>query len=45
VSAGIERAAKLAGPEGLMVVAGSIHLLGEVRAEILGLRQDPPIAM
>ena len=45
VHAGLERANALAGPDGLVVVAGSIHLLGEVRADILGLRCDPPIAM
>jgi dihydrofolate synthase/folylpolyglutamate synthase len=45
VRAGLERAVKLAGPEGVVVVAGSIHLLGEVRADVLGLRCDPPIAM
>lgn len=45
VHAGLERATRLAGESGLVVVAGSIHLLGEVRAELLGLRCDPPIAM
>ena len=45
VHAGLERAVRLAGSDGLVVVAGSIHLLGEVRADILGLRCDPPIAM
>ncbi len=45
VHAGLERAKKLAGPDGLVVVGGSIHLLGEVRADLLGLRSDPPIAM
>jgi dihydrofolate synthase/folylpolyglutamate synthase len=41
----LARAVELAGPRGLVVVAGSIYLLAEVRAAALGLRADPPIAM
>ncbi len=33
------------GPEGLVVVAGSILLIGEARARLLGLPRDPPVAM
>jgi dihydrofolate synthase / folylpolyglutamate synthase len=33
------------GAEGLVVVCGSILLVGEVRAAVLGLRMDPPVAM
>jgi dihydrofolate synthase/folylpolyglutamate synthase len=31
--------------EGLVVVAGSIYLLGEVRAHLLELPTDPPVAL
>lgn len=39
------RARRAAGPTGLVVVAGSIFLMAEVRAQILGLRSDPLIRM
>jgi dihydrofolate synthase/folylpolyglutamate synthase len=39
----IERARALAGPEGQVVVAGSIFLLAGARAHLLGLESDPPI--
>jgi dihydrofolate synthase / folylpolyglutamate synthase len=39
------RAKRAAGPEGLVVVAGSIFLLSEVRALVKNLRTDPPIAL
>ena len=35
----------LAGPEGLVLCAGSLYLVGEVRARVLGLPRDPPIAL
>jgi dihydrofolate synthase/folylpolyglutamate synthase len=34
-----------AGPSGLVVVCGSILLVGEARAILLGLPRDPPVAM
>jgi dihydrofolate synthase/folylpolyglutamate synthase len=43
--AGWRRARRLAGRNGLVVVAGSIFLMAPVRAALLGLTQDPPIAM
>ena len=39
------RARRLAGPRGLVVVAGSIFLLAPVRASLLGLRADPPVTL
>ncbi|MFO0692083.1 MAG: folylpolyglutamate synthase/dihydrofolate synthase family protein [Polyangiales bacterium] len=45
VSTGLARAKSLAGPGGLVVVAGSIFVVAAVRAEVLGLRSDPPIGM
>ena len=42
---GLARARRMAGPEGLVVVVGSIFLVQEVRAAVLGIRSDPPIAM
>jgi dihydrofolate synthase/folylpolyglutamate synthase len=41
----LARARRLAGRRGLVVAAGSIFLMAEVRARLLGLRSDPPIAM
>lgn len=44
----IDRAIELAREEagdGEVIVAGSIYLMGEVRARLLGLPTDPPIAM
>ncbi len=45
VSEGLARARALAGPDGTVLVAGSIFLVQAVRAEVLGVRSDPPIAM
>jgi dihydrofolate synthase/folylpolyglutamate synthase len=39
------RAQRAVGPSGLVVVAGSIYLVAELRAKLLGLRSDPPIRM
>ncbi len=41
----IARAKRAAGPEGLVVVAGSIFLVSEARAIVKNARTDPPIAM
>jgi dihydrofolate synthase/folylpolyglutamate synthase len=38
-------ARRLAGPEGLVLVTGSLYLVGEARAALLGLPRDPPIAL
>jgi dihydrofolate synthase/folylpolyglutamate synthase len=40
----LARARKAIG-SGLVVVCGSLHLVGEVRAALLGLPRDPPIAL
>jgi dihydrofolate synthase / folylpolyglutamate synthase len=45
VPAAVERARELAGAEGLVVLCGSIFLIGEARALLLGLPRDPPIAL
>jgi dihydrofolate synthase/folylpolyglutamate synthase len=45
VREGIARAREAVGPDGLVVVAGSILLVGEARSEVLGLPRDPPVAM
>lgn len=42
---GIARARRAAGPGGLVVVAGSIFVVSEVRAVVKNARTDPPIAM
>ncbi len=42
---GISRAKRAAGPDGLVVVAGSIFLVAETRGLVKGVRTDPPIAM
>ncbi|AKV01130.1 Dihydrofolate synthase [Labilithrix luteola] len=39
------RARELAGPEGLVLVTGSLYLVGEARAKILDLPTDPPVAL
>ncbi len=39
------RARRAAGEDGEVVVAGSIFLVAEARAELLGVKSDPPIAM
>ena len=41
----LARVRRVAGPDGLVVVAGSIYLVAELRAKLLGLRSDPPIRM
>ncbi|MFW6023972.1 MAG: bifunctional folylpolyglutamate synthase/dihydrofolate synthase, partial [Myxococcota bacterium] len=45
VPAAVDRARRLAGEDGLVVVAGSIFAMAEARAHLLGVRTDPPIAM
>lgn len=45
VYAAMVRARALAGPRGLVVVAGSLFLMAEVRARLLRVAVDPPIAM
>lgn len=41
----LARARKLAGKRGLVVACGSIFVMAAVRAEVLGVRADPPIAL
>lgn len=41
----VARARRAAGPDGLVVVAGSIFLVSEARALVKHARTDPPIAM
>lgn len=41
----LARARELAGPAGLVLVTGSLYLVGEARAVLLGLPRDPPIAL
>lgn len=43
--AAIKRARELAGPEGMIVIAGSIFLVAAARAQLLDLRSDPLIRM
>jgi dihydrofolate synthase/folylpolyglutamate synthase len=43
--AALRKAQKLAGKRGLVVVAGSIFVMAPLRAHLLGLSADPPIAM
>jgi len=45
VASAMKRARSLAGPRGVVVVAGSLYLVGEARALLLGLPRDPPVAM
>jgi dihydrofolate synthase/folylpolyglutamate synthase len=45
VHEGVARAERLAGPDGLVVVGGSIFLVQEARAHVLGLRTDPSVGM
>ncbi len=45
VKQALRSARRLAGREGLVVVAGSLFLLAEARAELLGCRTEPPIRM
>ena len=41
----LARARDLAGPSGLVLVTGSLYLVGEARAVLLGLPRDPPVAL
>ncbi len=41
----VARAKRAAGPDGLVVTAGSIFLVSEARALVTNARTDPPIAM
>jgi dihydrofolate synthase/folylpolyglutamate synthase len=41
----VDAAREAVGPDGLVVVAGSIYLLAEARAHVLGLATDPTIGM
>lgn len=41
----LSRARRAAGPDGCVLVAGSIFLVAEARALLLGVRSDPPIRM
>jgi hypothetical protein len=45
VAQAIETARRLAGPFALVVVCGSLYLVGEARATLLGLARDPPVAL
>jgi dihydrofolate synthase / folylpolyglutamate synthase len=45
VDHGLSHAVELAGREGRVVVCGSIFLVAEVRARVLGVPSDPPIRM
>ena len=45
IAEALGRARALAGPEGVVLVTGSLYLVGEARAELLGLPRDPPIAL
>ncbi|WP_437275549.1 folylpolyglutamate synthase/dihydrofolate synthase family protein [Sorangium sp. So ce375] len=43
--AAVARAIEVAGPSGLVVVAGSIYLVGEVRSALLGIAPDPVVTL
>lgn len=45
IEAALEVAQRRAGKRGLVVVCGSIFVLAEARARLLGIEGDPPIAM
>jgi dihydrofolate synthase/folylpolyglutamate synthase len=45
VESALKRARAQVGPNGVVVVAGSLYLVGEARALLLGLPRDPPVAM
>jgi dihydrofolate synthase/folylpolyglutamate synthase len=45
VPAALSRARKLAGKRGLIIACGSIFLMAEVRARVLGVSADPVIAL
>ena len=42
---GYARAREAVGPKGLVVACGSVFLIGELRAKLLGLPRDPPMAL
>jgi dihydrofolate synthase/folylpolyglutamate synthase len=44
-SEGYRRARAAAGSHGVVVVTGSILLVGEARSELLGVPRDPPVAL
>lgn len=41
----LAEARTLAGPAGLVLVTGSLHVVGEARSVLLGLPRDPPVAL
>lgn len=41
----IARARAAVGPHGLVVIAGSLYLVGEARARLLGLERDPQVGL
>lgn len=41
----LARARARVGPHGVVVVCGSIYLVGEARTQLLGLPADPPVAL
>jgi len=45
VTQALDRARTLVGPRGVVVVAGSIFLVGAARALLLNLPSDPPVAL
>lgn len=45
VATALQTARAQAGASGLVVVTGSLYLVGEARAILLGLPQDPPVAL
>jgi dihydrofolate synthase / folylpolyglutamate synthase len=45
VAEALQCARALTGADGLVVVCGSLYLVGEARALLLGLESDPPVAM
>jgi dihydrofolate synthase / folylpolyglutamate synthase len=45
VAQALDRARTLVGPRGVVVVAGSIFLVGAARALLLNLPSDPPVAL
>lgn len=45
VADALARARAAAGPDGLVLVTGSLYLVGEARATILDLPTDPPVAL
>ena len=41
----LERALHASAEDGLVVVSGSMYLVGEIRATLLGLPRDPAVAL